>query len=184
MWAGVKTGLFGMNESLVPLYGAQMRGDQLRVAYEKARVKDAPNVDTDPDEPLDIDQVADLYRHYDIGWDQAGTDTYAGGYTAGATHTRDAFERSDFERSDFERSDFQTADRERTGEAYGRDAMTRSEERLDVGSERERVGKAKLRKYVVTDHVRTTVPVQREESRLEREPITDATRIGRTRVRT
>ena len=34
----------------------------------------------------------------------------------------------------------------------------------------------RLRKYVVTEHVQTTVPVQREEVRLEREPITDANR--------
>jgi uncharacterized protein (TIGR02271 family) len=54
------------------------------------------------------------------------------------------------------------------------DAMTRSEERLDVGTEREAVGRARLRKYVVTENVTTTVPVTREEVRIEREPITDA----------
>jgi len=55
-------------------------------------------------------------------------------------------------------------------------AMTRSEERLNVGTERQQVGRARLRKYVVTEHVQQTVPVQREEVRLEREPITDANR--------
>jgi uncharacterized protein (TIGR02271 family) len=53
------------------------------------------------------------------------------------------------------------------------DAMTRSEEELVVGkTERER-GRARLRKYVVTEQVQTTVPVQREEVRIEREPISD-----------
>lgn len=52
--------------------------------------------------------------------------------------------------------------------------MTVSEERLDVGTERRETGRARLRKYVVTEHVTQTVPVQREEVRLEREPITDA----------
>jgi uncharacterized protein (TIGR02271 family) len=33
-----------------------------------------------------------------------------------------------------------------------------------------------LRKYVVTENVTQTVPVQREEVRLEREPITEANR--------
>lgn len=56
------------------------------------------------------------------------------------------------------------------------DAMTRSEERLDAGTERHATGTARLRKYVVTENVRTTVPVQREKVRLEREPITDANR--------
>jgi uncharacterized protein (TIGR02271 family) len=34
----------------------------------------------------------------------------------------------------------------------------------------------RLRKYIVTEPVQTTVQVQREEVRLEREPITDANR--------
>jgi uncharacterized protein (TIGR02271 family) len=56
------------------------------------------------------------------------------------------------------------------------DAMTRSEEELRVGTaERER-GRVRLRKYVVTEEVQQTVPVQREEVRVEREPITDANR--------
>jgi uncharacterized protein (TIGR02271 family) len=54
------------------------------------------------------------------------------------------------------------------------DAMTLSEERLNVGTRREEVGRARLRKYVVTENVTQTVPVEREEVRIEREPITDA----------
>jgi uncharacterized protein (TIGR02271 family) len=54
------------------------------------------------------------------------------------------------------------------------DAMTRSEEELRVGTERRERGRARLRKYVVTEEVERTVPVQREEVRVEREPITDA----------
>lgn len=54
------------------------------------------------------------------------------------------------------------------------DAMTRSEEELRVGTASRERGRVRLRKYVVTEQVQTTVPVQREEVRLEREPITDA----------
>jgi uncharacterized protein (TIGR02271 family) len=53
-------------------------------------------------------------------------------------------------------------------------AMTRSEEEVRVGTTRREAGRARLRKYVVTEQVTQTVPVQREEVRLEREPITDA----------
>jgi uncharacterized protein (TIGR02271 family) len=56
------------------------------------------------------------------------------------------------------------------------DAMTRSEERLHVGTEQVQTGRARLRKYVVTENVTQTVPVSHEEVRLEREPITDANR--------
>ena len=54
--------------------------------------------------------------------------------------------------------------------------MTRSEERLHVGKEREATGRARLRKYVTTENVTKTIPVEREEVRIEREPITDANR--------
>ena len=54
--------------------------------------------------------------------------------------------------------------------------MTRSEERLNVGSERQEAGRVRLRKYVATENVTQTVPVQRAEVRLEREPITEENR--------
>jgi uncharacterized protein (TIGR02271 family) len=72
-----------------------------------------------------------------------------------------------------EGTDVSTLERERAG-TQADDAMTRSEEELRVGTEQREAGRARLRKYVVTEQVQTTVPVQREEVRLEREPITDA----------
>ena len=52
--------------------------------------------------------------------------------------------------------------------------MTRSEEELNVGTTQRESGRVRLRKYIVTEDVQTTVPVSREEVRIEREPITDA----------
>ena len=54
--------------------------------------------------------------------------------------------------------------------------MTRSEEELHVGTTARETGRVRLRKYIVTENVTQTVPVKREEVRLEREPITDANR--------
>jgi uncharacterized protein (TIGR02271 family) len=54
------------------------------------------------------------------------------------------------------------------------DAMTRSEEELRVGTTDREAGRVRLKKYVVEDEVTQTVPVRREEVRVEREPITDA----------
>lgn len=45
---------------------------------------------------------------------------------------------------------------------------------LSVGTEKQATGRARLRKYGTTENVTQTVPVQREEVRLEREPVTDA----------
>jgi uncharacterized protein (TIGR02271 family) len=60
-------------------------------------------------------------------------------------------------------------------------AMTRSEEELRVGTQTRERGRARLRKYVVTEAQQVTVPVQREEVRVEREPITDAKLDAATR---
>jgi uncharacterized protein (TIGR02271 family) len=67
-------------------------------------------------------------------------------------------------------------------DAVGRDvsgpatdaAMTRSEEELAVGTQTREAGRARLRKYVVTETEQVTVPVRREQVRVEREPISDA----------
>lgn len=48
------------------------------------------------------------------------------------------------------------------------DAMTRSEERLVAATEVYEVGRARLRKFVVTEEVQITVQVRREKLRLER----------------
>jgi len=66
-----------------------------------------------------------------------------------------------------------TADRDASGRPTDT-AMTRSEEELRVGTETRERGRVRLRKYVTTEQVTQTVPVQREEARVEREPITDA----------
>jgi uncharacterized protein (TIGR02271 family) len=65
-----------------------------------------------------------------------------------------------------------TADRDASGRPTDT-AMTRSEEELRVGTETRERGRARLRRYVTTEEVTTTVPVRREEVRLRREPITD-----------
>jgi uncharacterized protein (TIGR02271 family) len=53
-------------------------------------------------------------------------------------------------------------------------AMTRSEEEVAIGKRQVETGRARLRKYVVEDTVSETVPLAREQVRIEREPITDA----------
>jgi uncharacterized protein (TIGR02271 family) len=66
-------------------------------------------------------------------------------------------------------TDADVAWRDRSGEDD--DTMTRSEEELEVGTEEVRRGRAGVRKRVRTEQVERTVPVEREELRVEREPI-------------
>jgi uncharacterized protein (TIGR02271 family) len=168
-WLTVKTGLFGMRESFVPTANARAEGDTVRVPYEKSQVKDAPNVDADG--ALSQDEESRLYRHYGL---TDGERTSASGPGGQDSADRQGFAGAET-RDRGERRDRGTAGRDVSGPETD-DAMTRSEEEVRVGTTRREVGRARLRKYVVTENVTQTVPVQHEEVRVEREPITDANR--------
>jgi uncharacterized protein (TIGR02271 family) len=60
--------------------------------------------------------------------------------------------------------------RQRTRKAPVNDAMTRSEEELEVRTVRRERDRVRLRKYVVTEEVQRTIPVRREEIRIEEGP--------------
>jgi uncharacterized protein (TIGR02271 family) len=163
-WALVKTGLFGGKGTFVPLSQANSSGDGIRVPFEKSHVKDAPNID--PDGQLSHSEERRLYEHYGMGYDSSsgsGSGTGRTGRT-GRTGNGDG---------DYDRDAEGTVGRDTSGPTTD-DAMTRSEEELRVGTTERETGRARLRKYVVTEDVQKTVPVRREEVRVEREPITDA----------
>jgi uncharacterized protein (TIGR02271 family) len=171
-WATVTSGLFAAKAAFVPLAQAQDMGDSVQVPYVKQQVKNAPTMRADGQ--LSQDEEAELYRHYGLEYSEHRSDS---GLPAGTGQ------------------DVDPRDRDRDGvyddapdSAVGRDtsgpttdqAMTRSEEELRVGTETRERGRARLRKHVTTETQQVTVPVQREEVRLEREPITDANRDAAT----
>ena len=118
------------------------------VRFDKGQVKGAPSAE--PDGQLSQEEEAALYEHYGLPYSES-------------------------------RSDSGLPDGEPTDGGAGRDvsgpttddAMTRSEEELRVGTAKREAGRVRLKKYIVTENVTKTVPVQREEVRVEREPITD-----------
>ncbi len=154
-WLTVSTGLFGTKESFAPLQGSQLVGDDVQLAVSKQLVKDAPNVDADGH--LDDAETGALYQHYST---YAGRQTHAGAPVGDVQHAD-------------EHAVTQGHD---TSGPNTDNAMTRSEEQLHVGTETVETGRARLRKYIVTENVTQTVPVSHEEVRIEREPITDANR--------
>jgi uncharacterized protein (TIGR02271 family) len=174
-WATVNTGLFGTHETFVPLAEASVSGGTLRVPYEKAKVKDAPRVAADQGH-LSPQEEDELYRYYGIGTGTTGTETTGTG-TAGYTETTGTAAMTEttgtagYADTDVNRHG--TVGHDTSGPTTD-DAMTRSEEQLRVGTQQVEAGRARLRKYVVTENVTTTVPVSHEEVRIEREPITDA----------
>lgn len=169
-WAAVTTGLFGSKESLVPLADAQWAGDSLTVPFDKDRVKDAPNLD--PDQELSQSDEAELYRYYGMEYTESASDS---GLPAGGTSSPSGSgERPNAGRADLA-GEPGIVGQDTSGPTTD-SAMTRSEERLNVGTEKVQTGKARLRKRIVTENVQTSVPVSREEVRVTSEPITDANR--------
>jgi len=187
-WITVKTGLFGTSESFVPLQNAVAQGDDVAVGYDKDKVKDAPRVD--PDGSLSPEEEDRLYEYYGLG---SGTGT--AGYSDSTSGTESGIASGYVENgSDADYTDTvgtagagtgttgsdYTSGRETVGHDTSGpttdDAMTISEERVRVGTATRETGRARLRKYVVTENVTETVPVSHEEVRIEREPITDANR--------
>jgi uncharacterized protein (TIGR02271 family) len=98
----------------------------------------------DADEELSKDDEKRLAQHYGLIYAQGRSDTTARG-----------------------------GNRSPGSQRAGDEAMTRSEEELKVGKARRPSELIRLRKYIVTEEKQVTVPVQREEVRVEREPVTE-----------
>ncbi|WP_116711202.1 DUF2382 domain-containing protein [Actinomycetospora cinnamomea] len=166
-WALVHTGLLGTKQTFVPLRGAQAEGDDLRAAVDKDQAQQAPHID--PDTELSEQDEQRLFEHYDIPYTTAGSTTARSG--DGGTTDQGSWTGLQHE---------QGAVGHDTSGPTTDEAMTRSEEELRVGTRSEERGRARLRKYVVTETETHTVPVTREEVRVEREPITESNRDAAT----
>jgi uncharacterized protein (TIGR02271 family) len=157
LWITVATGIFGARQNFAPIDGSRFDGDQVRLAVSEDLIKDAPSIDNDGH--IDVSEQDALYRHY-AGYLGSGQTGGEAGYADGGDLAGDPAG---------------VRGRDTSGPTTD-EAMTRSEERLHVGTENVQTGRARLRKYVVTETVTTSVPVSHEEVRLEREPITEANR--------
>ena len=143
-WALVNTGLFGTKSTFVPLAQANPAGEDVQVAYEKQLIKDAPRMA--PDGHLSEAEEQQPWRH-------DGLD-YGADYSDRAAQVRGT----------------EDVDLPAGVGAGGREG---GYDRAVGTTARER-GRVRLRKCVTTEQEQVAVPVQREEVRVEREPITDA----------
>ena len=157
---------------------ATVTDDGLTVQYSKDQIKDAPRVDAG--EHLSVEQEQELYRYYGVdgqGAEGVATDrtdrtdvaagTAAAGTAGAAGHVGDRDERAVADRDIADRD---TADRD----IADRDAdatMVRHEEHLNVGTERQETGRARLRKYVDEEEQTVSVPVETESAHVVRRPV-------------
>ena len=149
-WLAVSTGLFGGRVSFIPIARATAQNGEVVVPFTKETVKDAPHAEADG--RLSQDEEAAIYRHYGLDYSEQRSDTGLPEGNGGPARE-----------TGYDTSGPTTDE-----------AMTRSEEELRVSKVSKEAGRARLRKWVETEHASTTVPVAREEVRIEREPITDA----------
>ena len=142
-WLAVHTGMFGTKVSFVPLRSATA-GAGDEIQVPFEKAQVKDAPHAEPDGQLSQEEESRLYAHYGMAYGESRSDS---GLPEGG------------------------APAPATG--ANDSAMTRSEEELEVSKTRREAGRVRLRKWVETEHVATTVPVTHEEVRVEREPITD-----------
>ena len=143
-WITVNTGLFGTKESFAPLAGSSITADGVVLPFGKDVVTGSPEIKDASH--LDADEQDALYTYYQ-------------GYIGGTSTSG----------SQYDTSSVDTGAVNTGGNADG--YLTRSEEQLHVGTQRVEAGRAKLRKYVVTEQQTVTVPVTHDEVQVIREPL-------------
>ncbi len=165
-WVAVSTGLFGTRHSIVPAVDATFADGTLRVPVTAEAVKSAPSMAGEHLAPADEEA---LRQHYGL--------TGGGGVgVSDADRTRPAVPVPDGvpdRTADDRTTDERTRDEVRPTDSDG--SMMRTEEQLRVGTERVATTRARLVKYVVTEDVQITVPIRREEIRVEEGPLDEPT---------
>ncbi|WNV75717.1 DUF2382 domain-containing protein [Geodermatophilus sp. DSM 44513] len=170
-WVAVSTGLFGTRHSVVPAADATLTEGSVRLPVTRDAVRAAPAV---PDQHLAPEDEALLRRHYGLdAIPDAGPDAGPAPVT-GDDATRDLSlppqgapaARHDTVAVDRAAAAVPPATADRTD-----GAMTRSEEQLRVTLQRHPAKRVRVVKYVVTEEVTVTVPVRREEIRVEELPL-------------
>ncbi|MFO7689837.1 MAG: PRC and DUF2382 domain-containing protein [Cryobacterium sp.] len=94
-WVSVRTGLFGVSESFIPLNQADWTGNDLRVPYDKKFVKDAPRIDVEADRALTDVEERELYHHYGLDYAADAADAADQTGTRTGKQTDDAMTRSE-----------------------------------------------------------------------------------------
>ncbi|MBO1030771.1 PRC-barrel domain-containing protein [Tessaracoccus sp. SD287] len=103
-WVTVRTGLFGLKESFVPLVEARLEDGVLHVAFSKEFIKDAPR--QDPETPMTVAEEDALQAYY-------GTEDEPEKVSANLKAQQEAIASG---QAPADREEFQDADQERARE--------------------------------------------------------------------
>jgi uncharacterized protein (TIGR02271 family) len=169
-WGLVRTGLLGSRQTLVPLDQATVPlavmvsgAGSIQVPLESAAILDAPSVAVG--EEISEATAMALRRYYGLGDRAAPAE---GDHGPSDTESLDAGAALPAAKTT---AAMTSASTEPSG------TMIRSEEELRVRVRR-RARRVRVKRYVVTDYVTTTIPVRREELRLEEALVDQASRTA------
>lgn len=162
-WVSLSSGLLGRRRVIAPAEDATFVDGRLQLAVPAQAVSHAPRMGGEHLTPEDEDA---LRLHYARDVRPAGDPLERPSGVAGAAAEppvgpgpgeRDVDDRSTDE----------------PGASGGDGSMVRSEEQLRVGTARFPARRVRVVKYVVTEDVQVTVPIRREEIRIEELPLGD-----------
>lgn len=164
-WVSVSSGLLGTRRAIAPAEDATFADGRLQLAVPSDAVSSAPRLGG---EHLSPEEEDGLRRHYARGQAPAGDDIEAApridpAATTPVSQAAPAVGVPDRSDAVPDRSDA-VADR-------GDGSMVRREEQLRVGTEQVAARRMRVVKYVVTEEVQVTVPIRREEIRIEEVPL-------------
>jgi uncharacterized protein (TIGR02271 family) len=169
-WGLVRTGLLGSRQTLVPLAQATVPlavmvsgAGSVQVPFESAAILDAPSVAVG--EEISEATATALRRYYGLGDPAAPAE---GDHGPSDTESLDAGAAVPAEMTT---AAMTSASTEPSG------TTIRSEEELRVRLRR-RARRVRVKRYVVTDYVTTTLPVRREGLRLEEALVDEASRTA------
>lgn len=185
VWALIRA---GKKDKFVPLGGSRVTKDGLSVPFDSKLIMSSPEVDAG--QHMSAAQADQLNRHFGLTVpQQAGEPDVPtqGGQEdlSGRTEPQDISGQpgeQDISGRTGQRDTRDTrggqpdlgpqAGQQDTGAPLAGEWLTRSEERVDVGTEMLETGRARLHKYVDTEPVEQAVHVYHEEVEIERIPIT------------
>jgi hypothetical protein len=167
-WAVVRTGLFGLRSSFVPLAGAIRVEHGIQVPHPRRLVKDAPNIEADGQ--LSEPEEAELYRHYGLDYDSvaADSDQPADQGDGPAADDQPPAPPSGANQPAGQ-EDFAVG--EGVSRPFVYDTPGPPQDR--PGSRQRQPGQVRLRRYLVTEVVTETEAGQQHELRVEQEPVSD-----------
>ena len=156
-WVSVSTGLFGTRHSIAPAAEASVGDGGLVLSVTAEAVKAAPRLAGTHLDPAEEQALRTHYGMADADPEGSGTDATSDAATSDATGAAGGAATE--------------AAAEAATEADQDGGMVRSEEQLRVGTEQVAATRFRLIKYVVTENVQITVPIRREEIRVEEVPL-------------